>query len=538
MDAPSLPQPAEDKLELTYFQPGEIVYTVSHPGEQLSQEDIDTITKWSSELAEKSGLVFIPRPEEQISFPPGGPEKEDPKEHEFVYSGERRYQRPAVVEHPAFTMLFGYVTQETDDPSDVDQATLAKFIHALDRRREKLFAGSEIKLESVSPNWLASPTKDWGGTGGPGSIPVPYAGDLPPAYKFTIPEIDRLCDGIQEEDRGKNVVVAILDTAPDASSIEEAYKDWAGSGRVHGLIESLLQPGGRLTVHNATPEERRRMSHVHLLDHRYKMSDHGLFVAGIIHSIAPAAEIHLYEVLNESGVGDLKTIADGLRKAYGLTQDQHMVVNCSLVLNFPRIDPLHPRRLGKRVRKMMPVFNMRGVKLLEWAKRQVQTIEWACQNLYQQGARVVAAAGNDRRRRGVRPQADYPAAFDSVLGVGALKKDRLTPASYSNFSDRPEKTGIITLGGEGGAKQGILGIYLGDFPPEQIGMTAPKNMDKWAWWAGTSFATPIMTGLTAAMLSTGNHGTTEQAISALYRQGIFTQTGWGEDALEVKQDRQ
>jgi hypothetical protein len=40
----------------------------------------------------------------------------------------------------------------------------------------------------------------------------------------------------------------------------------------------------------------------------YRMTDHGLFVAGIIHTIAPQAELHLIEVLNPYGVGDLESI--------------------------------------------------------------------------------------------------------------------------------------------------------------------------------------------------------------------------------------
>jgi hypothetical protein len=33
--------------------------------------------------------------------------------------------------------------------------------------------------------------------------------------------------------------------------------------------------------------------------------DHGLFVAGLVHAVAPASEIRLISVLNESGCGDL-----------------------------------------------------------------------------------------------------------------------------------------------------------------------------------------------------------------------------------------
>ncbi len=49
--------------------------------------------------------------------------------------------------------------------------------------------------------------------------------------------------------------------------------------------------------------------------HEYWMYDHGLFVAGIIHTIAREAQLHLIEVLNWFGVGTLETIARGLEFA-------------------------------------------------------------------------------------------------------------------------------------------------------------------------------------------------------------------------------
>src|SRR3712207_9210754 len=44
----------------------------------------------------------------------------------------------------------------------------------------------------------------------------------------------------------------------------------------------------------------------------YKMPDHGLFVAGIIRSIAPFAEIRLIRVLDDFGIGDMGAVAQVL----------------------------------------------------------------------------------------------------------------------------------------------------------------------------------------------------------------------------------
>jgi hypothetical protein len=104
-----------------------------------------------------------------------------------------------------------------------------------------------------------------------------------------------------------------------------------------------------------------------------------------------------------------------------------------------------------------------------------------------------------------------------VIGVGALPKSgpanrHVEPASYSNLSDDTPVIGYATLGGEAGAGQGILGIFISGFPefcgPLPIDLLKDvqpgriqyrPNTNGWARWAGTSFATPVISGLLAAL---------------------------------------
>ena len=58
----------------------------------------------------------------------------------------------------------------------------------------------------------------------------------------------------------------------------------------------------------------------------------------------------------------------------------------------------------------------------------------------------------------------------------------------------------------------MLGLYIGEFPG------CCRNESKWAWWAGTSFATPILTGAVASVLSK-NASSTAEAIANLYSPG-------------------
>jgi len=109
-------------------------------------------------------------------------------------------------------------------------------------------------------------------------------------------------------------------------------------------------------------------------------------------------------------------------------------------------------------------------------------LRWTCDLLEEDDVLIVAAAGNDAHP-GNRPFARQPAAFDSVIGVGALGMDG-NPAVYSNLADQPSHIGIATFGGDmdaGGAadpERGVLGVYTGEFPD------GSKNENGWARWGG------------------------------------------------------
>jgi hypothetical protein len=260
--------------------------------------------------------------------------------------------------------------------------------------------------------------------------------------------------------------------------------------------------------------------------HDYDMTDHGLFVAGIINSLAPKAELHLYQVLNEHGLGDMRSVARALQQVFNDFQERKLVVNLSLTMNIP---------LEKGHLKEDHLSNDAidiGAEILKhktFNERQAQIFESICDLVYTLDSRIIAAAGNESKSKKPRLGALYPAAFDRVLGVGALAYDdgSVSPASYSNLADKPTNDGIATFGGEAKEK-GILGVYVGPFPD------GSKNENGFAWWSGTSFATPIISGITAAVLSKMPGAITEEAIIKLFEaQSKFTNDD--EDVLTVAQ---
>jgi hypothetical protein len=380
-------------------------------------------------------------------------------------------------------------------------------------------AGGAVVLRQAGANWLANAAGAHNGPGSPGARPIAVPpGELNLAeigaldlISFAIPA-DLLAE-IGGQGAGDPVDVFILDTLPGGQELADAYARWSGSEDPawpyprNRMIADLLAPGGPL-------QDRRYAGASHLLDqvdfdipsHNYVMSDHGLFVASIVHAIAPSARLHMVEVLNPYGVGSLESIARGFAvAAEQVAPGAKLLVNASLALDLPTTseadwleyvmqqDPFWsqftPEQLfdsADTLRRICALFRAGGPAGGEFPN-----------------VGVIAAAGNDNRPgMAHRPPARYPAAFDGVLGIGALNHDIATETIYTNRADTVPDEAIWTFGGEKSPTSddadptyGLAGPYIGALPD------GTPNITGAARWAGTSFAAPIITGLMAALMS-------------------------------------
>lgn len=368
----------------------------------------------------------------------------------------------------------------------------------LNGRRPELRCGG-IALSCAMPNWIIASAQP-GIVGGPGSAPD---GAPDGDWRFELPpDATPPSPGADQAHQAGRVVVCVLDTSPGWRGLQHAarraiFKD---NRLLHEVAAS-----GTITDWNAfsppddIPPDLRQNT----------VADHGLFVAGIIHSIAPQAEIQLLHILDDEGFGRTDLLLKALDYCGGLAQQgQRVVVNMSLYLMIPPRGAQPAAWYGALQRLLPHRPPLQGAEL----DRLQDGVREHVHRLLQDGVVMVAAAGNDalmaKRHVPARPPADYR----GVIGVVAAARDGAI-AAYSNRGDAEAMhTCIATYGGQGvreGAsvvvppgpdpRDGVVGLYT--HGAVNTGSGPWPNTTGWAYWSGTSFATPIVSALAANVLA-------------------------------------
>jgi hypothetical protein len=347
-----------------------------------------------------------------------------------------------------------------------------------------------------------------------------------------------------------DVIVAILDTCPPVPAPgRNPYMDIVRTAVSFDPPPSL-PTAAFAALEGRLPDWGQFHDDPHVLSD-YKIADHGLFVAGIIHDIAPTADTRLIRVLNDYGVGDMLALAnviDQLLTEFAAlhqnNRDRRLVINMSLGSEIPPGEELlrewlpnvaqlpllrgHLDRipdlttaLDERANELpeqeqVPVLNVINRILLrthcgfERVFKRMQT------GVFQNHVLVVAAAGNDfdvfethgPSSKPRREEPRWPARYDNVFGVASVRADAAyTPTEYSNRGDvRLLVNGVATNGGEAtrdalndlptikNPTEAIVGLFSALTVPPNISISNPNG---WVAWAGTSFATPVIAAIAA-----------------------------------------
>jgi hypothetical protein len=183
---------------------------------------------------------------------------------------------------------------------------------------------------------------------------------------------------------------------------------------------------------------------------------HGTFVAGVLRCMAPAADVVVAKVSLAAGSTLESRLVMRLTAALGLAPDIfHVTLACTSRLDVPLIGF---RRWLRRLRNYG-------------------------------GAVCMAPAGNSGIRR-----PSWPAAFADVVSVGALGADWRGRASFSNFGSWVD----VYAPGRDLVNAYTTGTYDCQVSPYS---GTDRTFYGMAKWSGTSFSTPIASGLVAARMS-------------------------------------
>jgi len=380
--------------------------------------------------------------------------------------------------------------------------------------------GTPVVVSSASPAWLCGATQprpqDPIPQGCPLSPPIPVPADVhcsscPGLWPFTLPELSHDLKTMT----GDGVAAFVLDTLPKLGQIRRAAE---AAGENNLLLLDVFNnvtftyPSMLDGLDVPSPSQPGTGKDIEGRSFGFRMPDHGLFVAGIIRDLAPNAKLECIRVLNDFCAGSIQTLIDALnyilkRMLQGDLQKTPAVINLSLVIP----DDMEAKNAGI------------DETTLDMTREGLLTV---IQTLVDLGAIFVASAGNEGDQRyqpmsNLRPNALYPAAYaynglnhhERMIPVGAADK----AGNVTVYSCYPGIRGFATYGGDLPKKTDIeridgmtrvkridapIGLYTSlTYPALSIDDTeatypAP-NAHGWAYWVGTSFATPIVCAVAA-----------------------------------------
>lgn len=265
-----------------------------------------------------------------------------------------------------------------------------------------------------------------------------------------------LWPGIGDPSAGHDVAVSVVDTGLLAGA--SAWAPWIEGVRPDTSAD--IEDPDQLTINSMK----------HDMDgFADPYAGHGTFVSGVIRCVAPASEVVVERILDVSGFARESRLIQQIHDALTRSPD---IISMSA---------------GCYTRKNIPSLAFQ----ILWEERLSQL----------GGIVLVAAAGN---QSGTTPF--WPAAFPWCVGVGSMSRDGQRRSWFSNHGTWVD----VYAPGEdivnAYAHMKYKTIVDGDVRDTSAGIVS---------WSGTSFSTPIVTGLIAARMSRTGENARQAADSLL-----------------------
>jgi Subtilase family len=199
---------------------------------------------------------------------------------------------------------------------------------------------------------------------------------------------------------------------------------------------------------------------------------HGTFVAGVIRAMAPGAHIVVKCVFDKAGSALESDFVPKLYQGFGFGADIFHIT------------------VASQTRRNLPL---------------VAFETWLADLRSHKGVVCIVPAGNNDTR-----QPCWPAAFPGIISVGALATDWRSRAYFSNFGGWVD----VYAPGENLVNAFPKGTFTCKIPPYE---GQKRTFRRLAQWSGTSFSTPIVTGLIAARMTRCGESAPEAAEALLAR---------------------
>lgn len=303
-----------------------------------------------------------------------------------------------------------------------------------------------VESVEVERTW-AVPLAEESAVSPPNRAPAPARGPFKPndpyyRYQWHMDAIGM--PAAWAEQRGRGAVVAVIDTGV-------LYREHGRFHRAPDLADTRFVAGHDFVDGDATPDDEHGHG-THCAGTVAQSTNNGLGVAGV----APDAAIMPIRVLDARGSGGYGSVAAGIRWA---ADHGANVISMSL---------------GGSSRSSV--------------------VDRAVQHAHARGVTVIAAAGNAARAR-----VEYPAGYDHVISVGAVRYD----GELSFYSSYGKGLDLVAPGGDLRVDQNGDGMPDGVLQNTMV-RGDPSRMDYLAW-QGTSMATPHVAGVAALLYASGVH---------------------------------
>jgi len=346
----------------------------------------------------------------------------------------------------------------------------------------------------------ADPDGDSGGanpdpTGGPGSMATIEIFN----NQWAFDQIN-LQGGNANQYGDSDIAVAIFDTSPYRANIEELT--------LFGIPENMAyniywaEPDLELCISDPLSIENPQY-----VDGLVDISDHGLFVAGLVHGVAPQSNTELVRVLDDYGHGDTyslikvlmlyanRAISSNGRANFPLN---NTVINLSLGIDVERKYLL---RVDDELEGYLQGILEETYGISPDQSLRVIPLQLPFHLLHEMGAVIVAASGNDSLR-GFHESMQIPAEYVDVIGVAASN----IGGEIACFSNKGQ---VMAPGGDSPnppCKAPVMDLCDTSSRHCEYALVSlsHKYPSGYAFWKGTSFATPLVSGMAALMMDSCN----------------------------------